>query len=113
MANFTACAKLYIGNTTLNDLYQFPGRVTGIPKNGSSQITYEGCLAVCGPGNDYYSWKEVSNTVSVFSQTSHLEEHYRMRQFRATIHDPLEPADTILDYNMASSHYRHASTSSI
>ena len=46
--------------------YQWNGSVKGIPKNTSTQISYEGCLALCGHGNDYYAWSQASQTITTW-----------------------------------------------
>jgi hypothetical protein len=66
MVNFTQCAITYINNTELIAKYGWTGPVKGIKKNPLSQITYAGCEAVCGTGNDYYPWSQSSNTITTW-----------------------------------------------
>ncbi|KAF2086200.1 hypothetical protein K490DRAFT_45208, partial [Saccharata proteae CBS 121410] len=65
-ANFTECAATYLSNKTLQDHYGWTGDVIGIAKDPSSQITLQGCKAVCGTGSDYYPWSTVSSTITTW-----------------------------------------------
>lgn len=64
--NFTRCAIDYIGNQSLADQWAWTGPVYGITVNRTSQISVQGCRAVCGGGNDYYPWSEASNTITTW-----------------------------------------------
>ena len=55
-----------MSNDTLIERYSYTGRVRSIPANPATQITYEGCIAVCGAGNDYYSWSVISATLTAW-----------------------------------------------
>jgi hypothetical protein len=66
MVNFDQCAKLYINNTELIARYGWTGPVKGIQKNPESQITYKGCEAVCGTGNQWYPWSQSSSTITTW-----------------------------------------------
>lgn len=57
-ANFTACAIEYMSSPSLIARYNYSGPVQLLSPNPLTQITYEGCLAVCGPGVELYSWSE-------------------------------------------------------
>jgi hypothetical protein len=64
--NFTQCGQLYISNSSLISHYNYSGHVVNIPANPRTQITYEGCTAVCGSGNEYYPWAEISATITTW-----------------------------------------------
>lgn len=66
MVNFTACGEQYSSNQTLIDRWGYTGPTTFIPPNRTVQITYDGCLAVCGRGNDWYEWKQSSGTITTW-----------------------------------------------
>jgi hypothetical protein len=55
-----------MSNPDLISRYNYSGRVLNIPSNQLTQITYEGCKAVCGSGNAYYPWAEISATVTTW-----------------------------------------------
>lgn len=61
--NFTQCAVDFLTNKTNIERYAYHGPVRGIVANSSTQITYDGCLALCGSGSAYYDWYAVSNTI--------------------------------------------------
>jgi hypothetical protein len=65
-ANFTECGLQYTNSPELISKYNYSGPVKLIPANASSQITYEGCLAVCGNGNDWYTWSTTSATITTW-----------------------------------------------
>jgi hypothetical protein len=46
--------------------YNYSGRVFNIRANPLTQITNEGCIALCGPGNAYYPWAETSATITTW-----------------------------------------------
>jgi len=64
--NFTQCAITYLGNQTLADQWAWTGPVVGITANQTSQISEAGCYAVCGAGNDYYTWSQASSTITTW-----------------------------------------------
>ncbi|KAH5054512.1 hypothetical protein HBI37_235460 [Parastagonospora nodorum] len=64
--NFTHCGQTYMSNPSLISRYNYTGSVLKIPSNPLTQITYEGCKAVCGSGNAYYPWDEISATVTTW-----------------------------------------------
>jgi hypothetical protein len=55
-----------MSNTTLIERYHYSGLVRLIPPNPQSQITYHGCLALCGAGNEYNSWTVISATLTTW-----------------------------------------------
>lgn len=61
--NFTQCAIDFLTNDTNIGLYSYNGPTRGIAANFSTQITYHGCVALCGSGSEYYNWYSVSNTM--------------------------------------------------
>jgi hypothetical protein len=64
--NFTQCGQTYMSSPYLISRYNYSGRVLEIPANPLTQITYEGCIAVCGAGNEYYPWAETSATITTW-----------------------------------------------
>lgn len=65
MPNFTQCASDYL-DAGPDPLYAWRSPVRGIPQNPLTQISYEGCLAKCGSGNDWYSWNQSSQTITTW-----------------------------------------------
>lgn len=64
--NFTLCANEFIGNNSKYTNFIYKGTLPSpglISRNYTSQITYEGCLKLCGSGVQYYSWDQISNTI--------------------------------------------------
>lgn len=61
--NFTQCAFDFLTNETNQLLYAYHGPTRGISPNASTQISYSGCLALCGTGSQYYDWFSISNTI--------------------------------------------------
>jgi hypothetical protein len=64
--NFTECRIKYQNNATLQELWGWHGPLIGIDRNNATQISRPGCLAVCGKGTEYYTWKEVSSTLTTW-----------------------------------------------
>ncbi|KAI9881549.1 MAG: hypothetical protein M1830_000113 [Pleopsidium flavum] len=67
--NFAACGILFENN--LEDLYanySYSGPVSGVLRTGDrpALITLAGCELLCGVGNEYYPWKEASNTITTW-----------------------------------------------
>ncbi|KAG8630171.1 hypothetical protein KVT40_001790 [Elsinoe batatas] len=68
--NFTHChaefqAGFDSGNTTILN-WAYRGIPVGIPPNPQSQITYEGCRALCGATPQFYGWGDASNTITTW-----------------------------------------------
>lgn len=66
MVNFTECGIRYTHSPELIARWNYTGPVKFITPNPETQITYEGCKAVCGTGNDWYSWGTASNTITTW-----------------------------------------------
>jgi hypothetical protein len=64
--NFTQCAAQYLGNASLVAKWNYTGPVRLIEANSSTQITYAGCKAVCGTGNDWYPWSISSSFITTW-----------------------------------------------
>ncbi|KAH9881783.1 hypothetical protein J1614_000954 [Plenodomus biglobosus] len=68
--SFDQCASVFSANTSdgeaLRALWGWRGPIIGIERNYSRQISRQGCLEVCGTGTAYYSWDEVSNTITTW-----------------------------------------------
>lgn len=69
--DFATCGAYFIGNNTLNSSiyaqYVYEGTPRLIRKNTTSQITYKGCLALCGHGSAYYPWLDVASTITTWT----------------------------------------------
>jgi hypothetical protein len=65
-ANFTECGLRYINTPALISRWNYTGPVKLIQPNPLTQITYEGCLALCGHGNDWYPWSTASGTITTW-----------------------------------------------
>jgi hypothetical protein len=63
---FTLCMNTYLDTWPLYKNYSWNGSVIGIKPNQSHQISYKGCLAVCGTGNDRYPWSNSSQTITTW-----------------------------------------------
>lgn len=61
--NFTQCIASYLGNQTAIDLYGYHGPTQIVANDPTTQITYQGCLALCGTGPEYYDWDFISETI--------------------------------------------------
>ncbi|KAH7074571.1 hypothetical protein BKA63DRAFT_316279 [Paraphoma chrysanthemicola] len=64
--NFTQCGQTYMSDPLLIARYNYSDRVRNIPANPLTQITYEGCTTLCGSGNEYYPWAEISATITTW-----------------------------------------------
>lgn len=64
--SFNQCASVYRNNETLQSLWGWNGTIIGLERNHTTQISREGCLHVCGHGNDYYLWADVSQTITTW-----------------------------------------------
>jgi hypothetical protein len=65
-ANFTACGITYMNSPDLISRWNYSGPVRLIPSNPATHITYEGCKAVCGTGNDWYDWSVSSGFITTW-----------------------------------------------
>lgn len=68
--NFDTCSKIFANDTAegaaLRAKWGWHGPLVGIPYNETTQISREGCLAVCGTGTAYYPWKDISSTLTTW-----------------------------------------------
>jgi hypothetical protein len=64
--NFTQCGIDFKNNITLQNELGYTGPLLGINYTRDTQITRDGCLQLCGTGTDYYSWKDVSSTLTTW-----------------------------------------------
>lgn len=64
--NFTECGERYMSNASLIEQYHYSGRVRLIPPNPNTQITYHGCVALCGVESEYYPWAIISATLTTW-----------------------------------------------
>jgi hypothetical protein len=65
-ANFTECGLRYLDDPALIAKWNYTGPTKLIKPNPSTQITYEGCKALCGTGNDWYPWSTSSTTITTW-----------------------------------------------
>jgi hypothetical protein len=68
--NFSKCALEFSANSTegaaLRAKWGWRGHTIGIAPNNLTQISRAGCLHLCGPGADFYPWKDVSSTITTW-----------------------------------------------
>jgi hypothetical protein len=64
--NFTDCAIRFRNNATLQERWGWRGPLIGLEPNNGTQIGREGCRQVCGTGAAYYTWNEVSGTLTTW-----------------------------------------------
>lgn len=64
--NFADCGNRYMSDPALISRYNYSGRVRLVDANENTQITYEGCVALCGRGNEYYTWPVISATLTTW-----------------------------------------------
>ncbi|KAF4547788.1 Hypothetical protein D9617_36g063260 [Elsinoe fawcettii] len=68
--NFTQCHADFTTGWNENNAtilqWAYNGVPVGIPANNKTQITYEGCRALCGPAPQYYDWGDASNTITTW-----------------------------------------------
>lgn len=68
--NFTECAAIYAADTTegqqLRWKYGWNGTLIGLDPSPKTQISREGCLAICGHGAETYPWDDVSSTITTW-----------------------------------------------
>ncbi|KAF2658975.1 hypothetical protein K491DRAFT_689578 [Lophiostoma macrostomum CBS 122681] len=64
--NFTECGNTYMNDPDLIRRYNYSGPVKLIAPNPLTQITYEGCIALCGHGNQWYPWSTTAATITTW-----------------------------------------------
>jgi hypothetical protein len=64
--NFTDCAINFRNNITLQEDWGWHGPLISLERNRTTQISTKGCRHVCGTGAAYYSWSEVSGTLTTW-----------------------------------------------
>ena len=67
--NFTDCGIKFNSFASNNSTYNFTGKVHGIFSERARQpplITYGGCKHICGPGTQYYTWANISSTITTW-----------------------------------------------
>jgi hypothetical protein len=65
-ANFSQCGDLYTSTPSLIAKWNYTGPVRVIAADPNTQITYAGCRALCGTGNDWYSWSLSSGFITTW-----------------------------------------------
>ncbi|KAF4556380.1 Hypothetical protein D9617_1g082570 [Elsinoe fawcettii] len=71
MVNFKECARDFkslcaAGNISAGHPWYFNGTPARIPKNPGAQITFQGCNELCGTAAEYYSFSEISSTITTW-----------------------------------------------
>lgn len=67
MTDFASCALANVPlSPELIELYGYTGPLINIPRNSSTQITLEGCKALCGKGTDWYPWSKQASTLTTW-----------------------------------------------
>jgi hypothetical protein len=68
--DFEQCARRFSANTSagaaLRQQWGWRGPIVGIAPNPATQISREGCRALCGSGTDLYPWKDASSTITTW-----------------------------------------------
>ncbi|KAF2012796.1 hypothetical protein BU24DRAFT_374589, partial [Aaosphaeria arxii CBS 175.79] len=86
--NFTECGNTYMSSPDLISKYGYTGPVKLVPSRPSTQITYEGCVTLCGRGNEYYPWTMMANTITTWVLPivgTMLQAPFESNAFRRTI----------------------------
>ena len=71
--NLTACGLEFTNPNHNYTNYTYDGPIRGILKNVQPRpplITVQGCRDLCGSGSDYYSWTDVSSTITTWVRTN-------------------------------------------
>jgi hypothetical protein len=65
--NLTQC-RLDYSNPSADDIarYGWSGPVKYIPRNATTQISFDGCQALCGTGSQLYPWGQQSSTITTW-----------------------------------------------
>ena len=65
--NFTQC-RLDYSNPSADDIakYGWAGPVDYIPPNATTQISFDGCQALCGHDSQLYPWGQQSSTITTW-----------------------------------------------
>jgi hypothetical protein len=65
-ANFSECGTRYMASPSLIARYNYSGPVRLIPPSPPTQISYRGCVALCGSGTDWYDWSVSSSFITTW-----------------------------------------------
>lgn len=71
--NLTACGLEFMNPNNSYTNYTYNGSIRGILGNVVPRpplITVQGCRDLCGSGSDYYSWPDVSSTITTWVRTN-------------------------------------------
>lgn len=65
--NLTQCRLNYI-DPSADDIakYGWAGPIKYIPRNRTTQISFDGCETLCGSGSQLYPWGQVSSTITTW-----------------------------------------------
>ena len=72
--NLTACGAEFVTGNYPDYVYNYPEYTYNGPRRGVLKhvepppplITVQGCKKLCGEGSDYYSWVDVSSTITTW-----------------------------------------------
>ena len=66
--NFTECGLRFLNSNGTYANYTYHGPVTGVFAHIHNPIfiTAQGCNDLCGSGVEYYSWKDISSTITTW-----------------------------------------------
>lgn len=65
-SNFGECGARYMKSPELIAHWNYTGPTRLIANTPDTQITYEGCKALCGTAPDWYPWVTASNTITTW-----------------------------------------------
>lgn len=65
-SNFTECGNRYMSDPELIARYNYSGPVKLIRPNPLTQTNYEGCVALCGHGNEWYPWPVIAASITTW-----------------------------------------------
>ncbi|KAB8342944.1 hypothetical protein FH972_022540 [Carpinus fangiana] len=110
-ANFTQCAAVFSNNQTLIDRYGWKGPVHFVDSNPTKQISFQGCIALCGTGVDYYEWNTIASNITTWILPIIgiiLQAPFESNDFFATVDmssSCMQPGDEVAYQDMRDSLY--------
>lgn len=68
LPSWTECSAPFLANPSAYPQYAYTGAVRSpLVSNSSTQVTYDGCVHFCGHEPRYYSWNEISRTLTTWT----------------------------------------------
>ncbi len=65
--NFTDCRARFLSRPENDTTYDYNGTLPGLSAQKMKDIiSVEGCKDFCGPGVDYYKWKDIADTITTW-----------------------------------------------